>query len=149
MKKSKILEEKNIKLKVSVSSKEEAIKEVGLVLVENGYVEPEYLHSMENREEIVSTYLGNYVAIPHGEEGSGDLILKPGISLVTLKEDVYFDENEENPVKVLFGIASDSEDHLDILSKIAIYVSEVENVIKLSKMEDKNEILEELEAINL
>lgn len=149
MYKTDIFKESNIKLNVAATDKFEAIKEAGKVLVKNGYVKPEYIESMNNRENIVSTYLGNFVAIPHGEDGSQDLIIEPGISLIILKDDIYFDEDGKCPVKILFGIASKNEDHLDILSKIAIYISEVENVIKLVEMKDAAEIIKELETINL
>ncbi|MGB9808772.1 MAG: PTS sugar transporter subunit IIA, partial [Caldanaerobacter sp.] len=61
-----ILNEKNILLNLPSESKIEAIERVGNLLVENGYVEKEYIEGMKKREEDITTYIGNGVAIPHG-----------------------------------------------------------------------------------
>lgn len=145
-----VLTIENIKLNAKVNSKEEAIRLAGGILVENGYVKPDYIKSMLLREEILSTYMGNYIAIPHGAEGSEKLINKTGISIVTLENEVNFGENDKyNPVRILFGISGIKEEHLEVLSKIAIYISEEKNVITLIDSDDKREILSELESVNL
>lgn len=146
----KVLTKENIKLNIEVKDKKEAITCAGSILVENGYVEPKYIESMMKREITLSTYLGNFVAIPHGEEGSGKYINKPGISLVTLKNEVNFsDDNDYKPVRILFGISSKTDEHLEILSKIAIYISEEKNISKLLDLNTSEEALRELESINL
>ena len=51
-------------------SKDDAIREAGGILVDAGAVTPDYIDAMFEREKSVSTYMGNYLAIPHGTNES-------------------------------------------------------------------------------
>ena len=37
-------------------------------LVEAGYVDPEYVNAMIERDAMLSVYMGNFIAIPHGTD---------------------------------------------------------------------------------
>jgi PTS system mannitol-specific IIC component len=63
-----LLKEENVFLNQHFSSKEEAIRFAGSVLVKGGYVEENYVEAMIDRDNMTSTYMGNDVAIPHGTE---------------------------------------------------------------------------------
>jgi len=141
-----ILSKDNIKLNVYLNSKEEAIRFTGQILVDGGYVEPSYIEKMLEREEITSTYMGNYVAIPHGTDDSKQSVLHSGISVVQVPNGVDFGNG--NIVKLLFGIAGKNNEHLDILSQIAIVCSEVENIEKLVQAKTEDEILAIFEGVN-
>ncbi|MGM0240663.1 PTS sugar transporter subunit IIA [Enterococcus sp. AZ103] len=136
---------KNIELNQKLSSKEEAIKTCGAILVNNGYVKPEYIQSMLAREEVLSTYMGNGIAIPHGVDGSQEYIMHSGISLLQVPEGVSFGPNKE--VKVLIGIAGKNDEHLEYLSKIATVLSESENIEKLAQAQTKEEIFNLFEGV--
>ncbi|GGH84761.1 PTS system mannitol-specific IIA component [Pullulanibacillus pueri] len=140
-----ILTAENILLNEQVTDKESAIRLTGQVLVDRGYVEPSYIDKMLEREELTSTYMGNYVAIPHGTEDSKSEVKASGISVVQVPEGVDFGSG--NTVKVLFGIAGKGNEHLDILSNIAIVCSEEENVEKIVKAKSKEEILALFEGV--
>lgn len=137
-----ILNESNILLNQTIESKEEAIKVAGKLLVQGGYVDEEYVPSMLEREKTVSTYMGNFIAIPHGTDESKSAIKKSGISIVQIPNGVDFSNNdeEEKLVTVVFGIAGVGDEHLDILSQIAVYCSEIDNVVKLADSNSKSEI---------
>ncbi|MEH7035337.1 PTS sugar transporter subunit IIA, partial [Priestia megaterium] len=60
--------EENVFLNQRFSTKEEAIRFAGNVLVKGRYVEENYIEAMIERDNITSTYMGNDVAIPHGTE---------------------------------------------------------------------------------
>jgi mannitol PTS system EIIA component len=134
-----ILSEENILLNVNILSKEDAIRETGKVLVEKGYVEPSYIEKMLEREELASTYMGNFVAIPHGTEDAKQSVYASGISILQVPNGVDFGNG--NIVKLLIGIAGKNNEHLDILSKIAIVCSEEENINKIISASTKEEIL--------
>jgi mannitol PTS system EIIA component len=141
-----ILAKENILLNASVGTKEEAIKLTGSILVEKGYVELSYLGKMLEREELTSTYMGNFVAIPHGTEDSKDMVKESGISFVQVPQGVDFGAG--NIVKLLIGIAGKNNEHLDILSNIAIVCSEEENIEKLVNAKTADEILAIFEGVN-
>ncbi|MGE8203359.1 PTS sugar transporter subunit IIA [Heyndrickxia sp. NPDC080065] len=141
-----ILSKENILLNQQISSKTEAIKMTGKILVDKGYVKEDYIEEMLKREEIASTYMGNYIAIPHGTENAKSSVLESGLSVVQVPEGVDFGGG--NIVKILIGIAGKNNEHLDILSKIAIVCSEEENVEKLVQANLEDEILQIFNEVN-
>ncbi|WP_425374521.1 PTS sugar transporter subunit IIA [Mesobacillus boroniphilus] len=143
---SSILTKENILLNKSLNTKEEAIKLTGSVLVDRGYVEPNYIEKMMEREELTSTYMGNFVAIPHGTEDSKQFVKESGISFIQVPEGVDFGGG--NIVKLLIGIAGKNDEHLSILSNIAIVCSEEENIEKLISAKSPEEIIEIFEGVN-
>lgn len=141
-----VLSADNIELNVLLRGKEEAVRYVGVILVKNGYVEPSYIDKMQEREKLTSTFMGNNVAIPHGTEDSKDAVLETGISVVTVPEGVDFGDG--NIVKVLIGIAGKGDEHLEVLSKIAIVLSEEENIQKILDADSKEEIIRIFDEVN-
>ncbi|MFC6463936.1 PTS sugar transporter subunit IIA [Marinilactibacillus sp. GCM10026970] len=143
-----ILREENVVLNQTFSNKEEAIRKAGQLLVDGGYVQPEYIESMLEREETVSTFMGNFIAIPHGKEDAKQLIDKTGISVVQVPNGINFgEEGEDKLAMILIGIAGAGDDHLEVLSQIAIYCSEIENVTKLADAKSEKEIVQLLGGI--
>ncbi|AND83795.1 PTS transporter subunit EIIA [Clostridium tyrobutyricum] len=138
-----ILSEKNIVLNVPSESKDEAIERVGKLLVKNGYVKENYIEGMKAREEEVTTYMGNGVAIPHGMNEYKKQILKTGIVIAQYPGGVDF--GEENTAYIVIGIAGKGDDHMEILSSIALTVQYEENVEKLRNAKTEQEIIEIIE----
>jgi PTS system mannitol-specific IIA component len=141
-----ILAKENILLNASLGSKEEAIRLTGSILVDKGYVAADYIEKMLEREELTSTYMGNFVAIPHGTEDSKAYVMESGISFIQVPQGVDFGNG--NIVKLLIGIAGKDNEHLDILSSIAIVCSEEENIEKLVSANSADEILAIFEEVN-
>jgi PTS system, mannitol-specific IIC component len=67
----------NIFLGRSANTKEEAIRFAGEQLVKGGYVEPEYVQAMLDREKLTPTYLGESIAVPHGTVEAKTAYSKP------------------------------------------------------------------------
>lgn len=141
-----ILANENILLNTAVGTKEEAIRLTGRILVEKGYVDASYIEKMLEREALTSTYMGNFVAIPHGTEDSKSFVKESGISFVQVPQGVDFGGG--NIVKLLIGIAGKDNEHLDILSNIAIVCSEEENIEKLVAAKTAEEILAIFAEVN-
>ncbi|MFJ7728652.1 PTS sugar transporter subunit IIA [Neobacillus sp. NPDC097160] len=141
-----ILAKENILLNTAVGTKEEAIRLTGSILVEKGYVDASYIEKMLEREALTSTYMGNFVAIPHGTEDSKSFVKESGISFVQVPQGVDFGGG--NIVKLLIGIAGKDNEHLDILSNIAIVCSEEENIEKLVAAKTADEILAIFAEVN-
>lgn len=130
--------EELIALDQAFTDKNEAIRLAGQLLVDQNLVEEEYIDQMIEREEDVTTFMGNFIAIPHGTSRSADFIKKSGISIIQVPEGVRFDGNL---VTVIFGIAGKEGEHLDLLSQIAILCEDIENVQKIADANSKDEIL--------
>lgn len=134
-----VLTPENIVLNAKAANKEEAIRLAGKVLVENGYVNEQYIEKMLEREEVTSTYMGNNIAIPHGTEDGKREVISSGISIIQIPEGVEYGEG--NIAKVVFGIAGKDNEHLEILSKIAILCSEQENVDRIIEATSAEELI--------
>ncbi|WES68711.1 PTS sugar transporter subunit IIA [Superficieibacter sp. HKU1] len=133
---------KNIILNAKADDKFAAITLTGDVLKQNGYITERYIERMKLREEIVSTYLGNGLAIPHGTDGSDCEIIKTGISLVQFPNGVDFGEG--NTAYITIGIAGKEGEHMDLLNKIALICIEEENVMALRNATSAEQILQVL-----
>ncbi|MEJ8767665.1 MULTISPECIES: PTS sugar transporter subunit IIA [unclassified Oceanobacillus] len=141
-----VLAKENIKLNVSLNNQEEAIRYTGQILVDNGYVEPSYIDKMFEREELTSTFMGNFVAIPHGTEDAKSLVKESGLSVVTIPEGVEYGDG--NTVKILIGIAGKGDEHLDILSNIAIVLSDEDNIQSILNAASEEEIIRIFDEVN-
>ncbi|MBZ6527130.1 PTS sugar transporter subunit IIA [Aerococcaceae bacterium DSM 111021] len=137
------LKTKNILLNQSFSTKEDAIKAVGKLLVEDGSVEESYIDSMLAREQVVTTHMGNFVAIPHGTDEGKEFVKATSITIAQVPQGVNFapGESEEKMAMMIFGIAGVGNEHLDVLSKIAVFCSDVENVVRLANANTAEEII--------
>jgi len=123
-----VLDQAQIIAAGSASTKEEAIREAGAILVEVGAVTDEYLAFMLEREAMTSTYMGNFLAIPHGTNEGKDTILRSALSFVRYARPIDWDGNE---VRFVVGIAGKEGGHMDTLSKIAVIFSDEDEVQKL------------------
>ncbi|EDV2501488.1 PTS sugar transporter subunit IIA [Salmonella enterica subsp. diarizonae] len=132
----------NIILNAQAKDKFDAIRITGNILKENGYVTDEYIKRMIVREEIVSTYLGNGLAIPHGTDGSDCEIIKTGISLVQFPDGVDFGDG--NTAYITIGIAGKEAEHMDLLNKIALICIEEDNVQTLRNATSIEQVLQVL-----
>jgi PTS system mannitol-specific IIA component len=140
-----VLEPEQIKAAGSASTKEEAIREAGAILLEAGAVTAEYVEYMMQREALTSTYMGNFLAIPHGTNEGKDTILESALSFVRYATPIDWDGNE---VRFVVGIAGKENGHLEILSKIALIFSDEDEVQKLLDAPDRTEILAILDEVN-
>jgi PTS system mannitol-specific IIA component len=135
-----ILSKDNIMLNAEVPDKESAIRLTGRLLVQNGYVEEPYIDKMLEREQVATTYMGNRVAIPHGTEEAKQEVKSSGVVVVQVPAGVDFGDG--NQAQLLIGIAGKNNEHLEILSKIAIVCSEEENVQKIVQASSAEEVIE-------
>lgn len=137
-KETSILNKNNIVLGLESVSKEEAIKRAGEILAKEGYVKEEYIQAMLEREEIVSTYIGMGVAIPHGVGEAKKEVKKSGIAVLQYPNGIKFGDEV---AYLVVGIAGVGDEHLTILSNIAMSLEDEGLVEKLRNTYDVNDIL--------
>ena len=142
---SDILTKASVKVPGDAATKDDAIREAGQLLVDAGAVTPSYVDAMFEREKSVSTYMGNYLAIPHGTNESKDSITRSALSIVRYDRPVDWDGHE---VRFAVGVAGVEGGHLEILNKIAIVFSDMDEVEKLLAAESADEVYELLHAVN-
>jgi len=140
-----ILAPGDIRLAARAASRDDAIREAGAILVESGAVRPDYVDSMLEREGSVSTFMGNFLAIPHGTNESKDAIQRSALSFIRYDEPVDW---AGEPVRFVVGIAGIGNEHLDILAKIATIFSDEDEVGKLLEAGDAAQLAALLAEVN-
>jgi PTS system mannitol-specific IIA component len=140
-----ILSVSQIKVPGTATSKDEAIREAGQILVDTGAVTPAYVDAMFEREKSVSTYMGNYLAIPHGTNEAKDEITASALSVVRYDQPIDWDGNE---TRFVVGIAGYEGGHLEILGKIAVIFSDTDEVDKMIAAGSAEEVFALLNAVN-
>jgi mannitol/fructose-specific phosphotransferase system IIA component len=94
----------------------DAIDFVGGRLVDRGSVAAEYVAGMQKRETLVSTFLGNGVALPHGVHESKEHIVKTGIVVAQYPDGVDW---ATGTAYLVVGLAAVGDDHVAVLSQLA------------------------------
>ncbi len=140
-----ILEPGNVVAAGTATTKQDAIREAGTLLVAAGAVTSAYVDSMFDREASVSTYMGNFLAIPHGTNEAKESIIRSSLSLVRYPDPIDWDGQ---PVRFAVGIAGLNNEHLEILSKIAVVFSDEDEVQKLIDAATAEDIFTLLEEVN-
>lgn len=136
---TRLLNEENILLGLESESKEEAIIRAGERLLENGYIDYDYIDSMIERENKISTYIGMGIAIPHGTEIGKSAVKKAGVTILQYPNGVEF---QGQMAYIIIAIAAKENEHLEILSKIATAL-EASNIIdEIRKIDNTSKMLE-------
>ena len=132
----------NVQLAVQIASKAEAIQQVGSLLVKSGFIEAGYVKSMLAREAQANTFLGNGIAIPHGQPQARDLIHKTGIAVLQAPEGVRWNPGEI--VHLVVGVAAKSDEHLQILTNLTYVLDDPEQVKHLTHTDNPQDIIDQL-----
>ncbi len=140
-----VLELDRIDLNGTATNRDDAIRDVGAMLLAAGAVTPAYVDAMFDRERTVSTYMGNYLAIPHGTNEAKDTILRSALAIIRYDAPLDWAGNE---VRFVIGIAGKNNEHLGILSKLALVFSEEDEVQKLLAARTPEELLSLLGDVN-
>lgn len=137
-----ILSVERIRVQAQAQDKNDAIRQAGELLVSTGCVTPAYVDGMLAREMTMSTYLGNGVAIPHGQFENREDILQTGISVLQLPTGVVWEDDET--AHLIIGIAASSDEHIGVLAALAEVIEDEEITQLLIQTADPNLIMEHL-----
>ena len=118
---SELLPPERIRIPLAGGSKDELLSELVQVLHDAGEVgdASEVLRAVREREAVLSTGIGNGVAIPHGKSAQvGALAMAAGVT----REPVDFEALDGRPVSLFFllvGPESAAGEHVKALSRIS------------------------------
>ncbi len=137
-----ILSGEAVILGARAADKGDAIRQAGEILVKVGCVGPSYVDGMLARERALSTYLGNGIAIPHGERNDIQYVYSTGFSVVQLPDGVKWEPGEN--VYLIIGLASTGLQHVEVLSNLVELLQEPETIERLVHTTDPMVIVERL-----
>ena len=134
---TEILKRENIILNQPPADREEVIRRCGRMLVDSGYARERYIEGMLKRDNSFTTGIGNYIALPHGEEDYKSDILSTGIVVLTYPDGINW---HGKTVYLVIGIAAKGDEHLDIMGNVVDYLDTGEDTIKLVQNASLDEV---------
>jgi PTS system mannitol-specific IIC component len=131
----------NIFLGRTATHKEEAIRFAGEQLVAGGYVQPEYVEAMLEREKLTPTYLGESIAVPHGTVEAKDRVLKTGVVFCQYPQGVRFGEEEDDIARLVIGIAARNNEHIQVITSLTNALDDETVIERLANTTSVEEVL--------
>ncbi len=140
-----VLLRESVILNGTATERDAAIDEAGKLLLDRGAVDVSYVHAMHEREESVSTYMGSFLAIPHGTNDAKEHINHSAVSIIRYPEGIDWGGKQ---VKFVVGVAGLNNEHLHILSSIAKIFTNKAQVAQLEEATTVDEVLELFRKVN-
>lgn len=140
---TEVLSRSAVVVGASAANQEAAIELVGGMLVAEGCVTPDYVEEMRQREQIVSTYLGNGIALPHGTNEARTAVLRTGLAVAQFPAGVPWGEE---PARLVIGLAAKAEEHIEVLSRLATILGDEDLCRRLGSTTSADEIHRTLTA---
>jgi len=138
-----VLSESAVVVGQTAADRNEAIALVGSILVAEGCVTSAYVAQMQQREEIVSTYLGNGISLPHGTNEAKGFVLRTGLAVAQFPDGVPWGEE---PAHLVIGLAATSDEHVRVLARLGTILGDEELCRRLGSTLDAAEIHRALTA---
>jgi len=138
-----VLSQSAVVVGARAADRDSAIDLVGAILVAQGCATPGYVAQMREREQIISTYLGNGIALPHGTNEAKTLVLRTGLAVAQFPEGVLWGEER---AYLVIGLAATSEEHLGVLARLGTILGDEELCRRLGSTLDAAEIHRTLTA---
>lgn len=102
-------------------------------------------------ENVVNEYGPYMILLPkvcffHAEPS--DKVNETSLSLITLKEDVYFKEFDNQAISCAFAFAAkDRDSHIEFLAKVATLLEDKEFINLITKNGKKEDIIKKIEKL--
>ncbi|MBC8043547.1 MAG: PTS sugar transporter subunit IIA [Rhizobacter sp.] len=143
MKLTDILSAKHISLGLDAKSKNDIIEKMLRLISGSPHItdKTKLRSDVLKREKEMSTGIGKNVALPHAKT---DAVSSPVIAFATLRREVDFESLDDEPVKLVFLLASPEamlSQHIKLLSRISRVISQPETRDKLILAASPEEVL--------
>lgn len=140
------LSRQDVHLGLKADNKEAAIRAAGKLLAERGYVAPDYVNAMLEREQLVSTYLGESIAVPHGTIAAKEFVKRTGIVICQYPAGVAFGDGADEVARLVIGIAARNDEHMQVITRLTNALDEPGLIDRLASTTDPQEFLDLLGA---
>ncbi|MGU3792921.1 PTS sugar transporter subunit IIA [Vibrio diabolicus] len=120
----------------------DAISKSCEALIENGAIEPSYVEAIYRSHEELGPYyvVGPGMAMPHARPEDG--VNRLSLAITVIQNGVNFNSEENDPVKMLVTLAAtDSNSHVDAISKLAELFMNEEHVEAICSTQSKEDVL--------
>jgi PTS system mannitol-specific IIA component len=134
-----LLAEHAIHLNETAADRDEAIRHCGQTLVDIEAVDPTYVEAMLEREQSISTYVGEGVAIPHATLAGKSAVRRDALAVLRFPAGV--DWGGET-VEVCVAIAALGDGHVGILAELAQILLDPDRARQLREATRPEEVLQ-------
>lgn len=151
-KKRDVIKNENILFNLKVENYNETIEELTKILYKNKDVKnkEEFIKAVLERENEVSTNIGDGIAIPHGKS---DNVNNSTVALAVLKEPINWKLESEEKVKYVFMLAIKEEDkgneHLRILAELSSHLMDDSFIKEFKSAKNETEIFKIINKLGL
>lgn len=135
-----LLTRDTIRLGVTVADRADVIAQAGAVLVAAGAVEQAYVDAMHEREAVMSSYMGEGFALPHGTDDSRRHVNRAAVAFLQFAEPVIWEEDDEETHAAL-AVAATSDEHVGVLATLAKVLVDEHKAERLRTTGDVDEVL--------
>ncbi len=144
---AEILTPGRVAVSTGISSKKGVLEELAKLIADDtpDLTQSEIFDSLCARERLGSTGLGHGVAIPHGRLKGGKQTLG---AFIQLSDGIDYDAVDQQPVDLLFALLvpeASTDEHLQILARLAEMFSDTELVNKLRRAHSSRRLYELLQ----
>lgn len=121
----------NLHLGCQAKNKADVLAMVGTEFKAKGYVSQDCIAFLNEREQQVSTFLGNGITLPHLPKSKNDIILKTGVEIFQFPDGVIWDRS--NVMFIAIGVIAKEKEHIDVLKDVASIFSDeiISNALSL------------------
>ncbi|CFQ90666.1 PTS sugar transporter subunit IIA [Yersinia enterocolitica] len=129
----------NTHLGCHAKNKAEVLSMVGKEFKAKGYINQDCIAFLNEREQQVSTFLGNGITLPHLPKSATNIIVKTGVEIFQFPDGVIWDRS--NVMFIAIGVIAKEKEHIDVLKDIASIFSDEIIANALSLISNKQDFL--------
>ena len=111
-----MLMREGVRLGLEAADRTDAIQQAGEVLVALGAVDAPYVEAMHEREKVLSSYVGEAFALPHGTDDSRVHIKRSSVVFLQFPDGLDW---EGEQVRACIAIAAQSDEHIHVMASLA------------------------------
>jgi len=137
-----MLSREGVRLGLKAADRTDAIQQAGDVLVDIGAVEAPYVEAMHEREKILSSYVGEAFALPHGTDQSRVHIKRSAVAFLQFPGGLDW---EGESVRACIAIAAQSDEHIHVMASLAEVLIDADKAEVLRNTSDPEEVMKLLE----
>ena len=135
---TELLGRRGVRLGLSAKDRFEAVAQAGAVLLELGAIEEPYVDAMREREEMLSSYVGEGFALPHGTNESRRHVRRATLAFLQYPDGVDW---EDDTAYACVAIASKTDEHVKVMQALADVLLDEAQAERLRTTDDPDEVL--------
>ncbi|MPZ72766.1 MAG: PTS sugar transporter subunit IIA [Nitriliruptorales bacterium] len=128
-----------VRLQCTATDRFDAVRQAGELLVAMKAVEPDYVEAMIQRERLLSSFVGEGFAIPHGTDDARALVRRAALAFLQFPDGIDWEGQE---VRACVAIAAAENEHVAVMSRLARVLMARDQAEELRTTTDPERVLE-------